>query len=159
MAGEVPISEPCCKMVDSNIEWEKTYGYRVGAVTILALADKPPLEVAGEDSSEIKVFADDIFPPAIPTGLQAVFSGPGQQPFVDLVWAPDSDADLAGYNIYRREDNGASEKLNADLVKTPAYRDARVSAGRTYLYSVSAVDARGNESQRSEEASEMVPSS
>ena len=30
-------------------------------------------------------------------------------------------------------------------------------AGKTYFYSVSAVDERGNESGRSEEASESVP--
>jgi fibronectin type 3 domain-containing protein len=42
-------------------------------------------------------------------------------------------------------------------VKTPAFRDTKVEGGKTYFYSVSAVDARGNESGRSEEASETVP--
>ncbi len=32
-----------------------------------------------------------------------------------------------------------------------------VAPGKTYLYSVSAVDARGNESPRSAEAREAVP--
>jgi hypothetical protein len=32
-----------------------------------------------------------------------------------------------------------------------------VASGRTYFYSVSAVDIRGNESARSQEASEAVP--
>jgi hypothetical protein len=32
-----------------------------------------------------------------------------------------------------------------------------VATGNTYVYSVSAVDLRGNESQQSEEASEEVP--
>jgi fibronectin type 3 domain-containing protein len=36
----------------------------------------------------------------------------------------------------------------------PAYRDSDVKPGVRYSYSVSAVDARGNESARSEEASE-----
>jgi hypothetical protein len=39
----------------------------------------------------------------------------------------------------------------------PAFRDARVVSGNTYFYSVSAVDLRGNESGRSEVASESVP--
>jgi len=65
-----------------------------------------------------------------------------------------SDADLAGYNIYRHEAGVAALKLNPELVRTPAYRDAQVVAGRTYFYSVTAVDERGNESARSEEASE-----
>jgi len=42
-------------------------------------------------------------------------------------------------------------------VKTPAFRDSNVAAGRNYFYSVSAIDARGNESARSEEATESVP--
>src|SRR5580692_2782712 len=102
-------------------------------------------------------FADDVFPPAVPTGLQAVFSGPGQKAFIDLVWAPVTDADLAGYNIYRSEGGGPAIKLNVELVRAPAYRDANVQAGKHYSYSVSSVDQRGNESGRSEEASEAVP--
>jgi fibronectin type 3 domain-containing protein len=93
----------------------------------------------------------------VPSGLQAVFSGPGQQAFIDLIWAPVTDADLAGYNVYRHEPGSTPEKLNSDLVKAPAYRDMKVVKGRTYIYSVSAVDVRGNESARSEEASESVP--
>jgi len=89
--------------------------------------------------------------------LQAVFSGEGQQPFIDLIWAPGLEADLAGYNIYRREENGQAVKLNTELVKMPAYRDTAVQSGKTYIYSVSAVDVRNNESARSEEASERVP--
>jgi len=89
--------------------------------------------------------------------LQAVFSGPGQQPFIDLIWAPVADADLDGYNIYRHEEGSAPVKLNAGLVKMPAFRDAQVVSGNTYSYSVSAVDLRGNESARSGEASESVP--
>ena len=156
--GEMPLENaPELRFVDHSFEWEKTYEYHVTVVTILSRPDKAAIEVEGDDSSAVKVDAHDIFPPAVPTGLQAVFSGEGQQPFIDLVWAPDTDADLAGYNVYRREDAGSTIKLNTDLVKTPAYRDNTVQPGKKYLYSVSAVDLRGNESQRSEEASEEVP--
>jgi len=98
-----------------------------------------------------------VFPPAIPSGLQAVFSGPGQKLFIDLVWAPVADVDLDGYNVYRREEGTAAVKVNLGLVKTPAYRDENVASGRRYLYSVSAMDVRGNESARSEETGENVP--
>jgi fibronectin type 3 domain-containing protein len=47
--------------------------------------------------------------------------------------------------------------LNAAPLKTPAYRDTIVEAKKTYFYSVSAIDVRGNESARSEEAGETVP--
>jgi len=68
-----------------------------------------------------------------------------------------TDADLGGYEVYRREEGTAAVKLNSEAVKTPAFRDLQVKAGKTYFYSVSAVDLRGNESARSEEASERVP--
>jgi fibronectin type 3 domain-containing protein len=99
-----------------------------------------------------------VFPPTVPAGLQAVYSGPGQKPFIDLVWAPVTDADLTGYNVYRREEGETNPvKLNAELIKAPAYRDENVATQKKYFYSVAAVDVRGNESARSEEASEAVP--
>jgi hypothetical protein len=119
--------------------------------------DGTELQVEGDDSPPANLVAHDIFPPAVPSGLQAVFSGPGQKPAIDLVWAPNTEPDLAGYNIYRQEGSGASAKINSELVKSPAYRDAEIASGHSYTYSVSAVDVRGNESRPSEEASEAVP--
>jgi hypothetical protein len=160
LVGEaVPGTDRTLAFTDSTIEWQKTYYYHVEAVTVIAQGSKPGIEVPGEDSPEVTVFANDIFPPAVPSGLQAVSSGPGQPPFIDLIWSPDSEVDLAGYNVYRREGNSQPVKLNSDLVKTPAYRDKNVIPGKTYFYSVSAVDIYENESNRSEEASEMVPQS
>jgi len=144
-------------ITDASIEWQKTYHYRAEAVTVIRRANKSQLEIEGDDTPEIKVFADDVFPPTVPAELQAVFSGPGQKPFIDLVWAPVADADLAGYNVYRREESTTPVKLNGELVKAPAFRDENVASQRKYFYSVSAVDVRGNESARSEEASEAVP--
>jgi len=158
LVGEVPAGNaPSLTLTDSTFEWEKTYFYRAETVTVIARANKSELPIEGADTPELKVFAADVFPPAVPAELQAVFSGPGQAAFVDLIWAPVSDADLAGYNVYRREEGSAAVKVNADLVKSPAYRDTTVVAGKDYWYSVSAVDLRGNESARSEEAEERVP--
>jgi len=145
------------RLVDRSFAWEKTYDYRATIVTRVSLGNNPPIEVEGDDTSPIKVFAHDIFPPVVPSSLQAVFSGVGQQPFVDLIWEPNTDTDLAGYNVYRREESGQAMKINTDLVKTPAYRDSNVASGKKYFYSVSALDLRGNESARSEETSEAVP--
>jgi hypothetical protein len=158
LVGEVRAGlGPDFSMTDANIEWEKTYTYRAEAVTQIQLPDKPRLEVEGDDTPEVSLFAHDVFPPTVPGELQAVFSGPGQKPFIDLVWAPVMDADLAGYNVYRREEGTTPVKLNTELVKTPAFRDDHVTVGKKYLYSVTAVDIRDNESARSEEASESVP--
>jgi hypothetical protein len=158
LVGQIPASgEHQFKLEDKNIEWEKTYEYRAEAVTLIGELGKPDVPIEGDDTPIVTVLAHDIFPPAVPSGLQAVFSGPGQKRFVDLIWAPVSDIDLAGYNVYRHEAGAPPTKISAELVKTPSYRDTTVDAGKQYFYSVSSVDARGNESQRSEETSETVP--
>jgi hypothetical protein len=158
IAGEIPVQESgTLRFVDSSFEWEKTYTYRVTAVSIVARPPAAEVQVEGDDSPAIRVVAHDIFPPAVPVGLQAVYSGEGQKPFIDLIWAPVTNADLAGYNVYRKEGDTAPVRLNTDLVKSPSYRDSAVQPGRTYVYSVSAADVRGNESALSDEASEAVP--
>jgi len=157
IAGELPVrDEPHPTLLDKNFEWQKTYEYRVTVVTEVQQATGTE-QVEGDDSPTVRVIANDIFPPATPSGLQAVFSGPGQKPFIDLVWKANTERDLAGYNIYRRQPGGQPVKLNNELIKAPAFRDSNVLPGHEYLYSVSAVDVRGNESPRSEEASETVP--
>jgi hypothetical protein len=154
--GELPAAtDQRMTLIDSNIEWEQTYSYHAEGVTVL---DQPETRIDGDDTAEVKAFTHDVFPPAVPSGLQAVFSGPGQAQFIDLIWAPVTDADLAGYNVYRHEAGGAPVRINTELVKVPAYRDAAISAGKTYFYSASAVDGRGNESARSAETSESAPS-
>jgi len=160
VAGEVPVAgDAAPTLLDTGFEWEKTYDYRATMVTQVLSAGGSERQIEGDDSQAVSVVAHDIFPPATPNGLQAVFSGPGQKPFIDLVWSPDAEADLAGYNVYRHETGSAAEKINQELIESSAYRDDRVVPGHRYTYSVSAVDARGNESARSEEAAERVPES
>ena len=159
IAGEVPAptdgSAPV-QFTDSSFEWEKIYVYRVTSVTIVQRPDSE-VQVEGDDSTPLQVMAHDVFPPAVPTGVQAAYSGEGQKPFIDLIWAPVTNSDLAGYNVYRSDSNGAPVKLNPDLAKSPSYRDAAVVSGKTYTYAISSVDVRRNESRRSEPASESVP--
>jgi len=156
--GEVPLDAASpTQLVDHGFEWEKTYFYRATVVTLIHEEGQPEAQFEGDDTPAIKVFAHDVFPPGVPSSLQAAFSGAGQQPFIDLIWTPDTDADLAGYNVFRHEAGAETVKINSELVKTPAFRDASVASGKTYVYSVSAVDVRGNESARSQEASEAVP--
>ena len=161
--------EPHPFLMDQTFAWEKHYEYWINVVTDVQVNPHPcqngntpsacveHAEIEGDDSPYQSVFTHDVFPPAVPSGPQAVFSGPGQKPFIDVIWAPDTDADLAGYNVYRREAGGPAVKINSDLVKGPSYRDMNVFSGQTYFYSVSGVDLRGNESRRSEETSEQVP--
>ena len=156
IVAEVPVGPSGRAHFLDAIEWEKTYEYWITAVTVITKQDAQ-VQVEGDDSERVQVIAHDTFPPSVPEGLQAVYSGEGQKPFIDLIWAPVANADLAGYNIYRSEAGSTLAKVNSELVKTPSYRDTAVSSGKTYTYVVSAVDARGNESQRSAETTESVP--
>lgn len=91
------------------------------------------------DASEtIEWTPKDIFPPAVPTGLE-VISGVKT---IELSWDPVSDSSLKGYRVYR---NG--QKIAGDLA-TPAYSDKDVVTGTKYSYQVSAVDEAGNESEK-----------
>jgi hypothetical protein len=151
LVGEVPAVGQA-NVIDKNFEWEKQYAYIVTPITWVETQPngKRIYSVPGESSVPVEVLTKDIFPPATPTGLQAVYSS-GEQKTIDLTWAPNTDADLAGYNVYR-----GSQRINTELVKTPTYRDPVTAPGQ-YTYAVSAVDLRGNESAKSAEASEKAP--
>ena len=147
---------------DDTFVWEKNYQYRIAISASTKVPNGETITFDATVSNPQELITHDVFPPATPSGVQAVFSGalPGQPPAIDLTWTPDVDRDLAGYFIFRRvqqEPASAAVKLNPQPVKAPAYHDTAVAAGNTYIYSVSAVDERGNESQRSEETSEQVP--
>jgi hypothetical protein len=155
---EISVGDQSSTSVDDQaFEWEKTYDYRATVVTLVAQANGSEQQVEGDDTPSITIVAHDVFPAATPTGLQAVFSGSGQKLFIDLVWTPNTESDLAGYNVYRHEVGSETMKVNSELIRTPAFRDADVASGHQYFYSVSAVDLRGNESPHSEEANESAP--
>ena len=146
--------------VDRDIEWEKSYSYWVVPVTrVYSESHQLLAEVEGDDSQAVEVVAHDVFPPVPPEGLLAVPSEIPNDKFVDLIWAPNSEKDVAGYNVYRREQagqeagpkNGKPERINSAPVTLLSFHDTGVSAGHKYFYSVSAVDLRGNESAKSEE--------
>lgn len=154
----VPYETGTATYVDKNAEWEKPYQYRVIPVTqVLSLDGRLLSEFTGEPSQAITITPRDTFAPKAPSGVQAVFSGIAAQASIDLTWIPNEESDIAGYNVYRQEGSAAAVKVNTSLVQTPAFRDARVRAGSEYSYLVTAVDARGNESPKSEPAKESVP--
>ena len=147
---------------DETFEWEKTYEYSVTVVATEKLSGGKEAEFESDPSPTVTVVPHDVFAPAKPTGLQAVYSGvlQGGGNFIDLTWNANTERDLAGYNVYRREEQqpaSTAAKINPTLLVTPSFRDQNIQRGTTYVYSVSAVDARHNESERSAEASEFVP--
>jgi hypothetical protein len=76
---------------------------------------------------------------------------------VILSWSP-SVSDVVGYRIYRKIDPaGAYVLLNASVQLTTNYADLAVSAGQTYSYAVTAVDANDVESGHSNEVEAIIP--
>src|SRR5260370_13062596 len=105
----------------------------------------------------------DTFPPPAPSGLEAVPGGArAADRSIDRSWTPDTDADLAGYFVYRQEVDekgvvaGTATRLNLTPVVGPAYRDQTALAGRRYAYRVTAVDTAGNESAPSADVQETL---
>lgn len=132
--------------LDSAFDYGKTYIYIVRTV-VLAGA---PLE--SSDSNIALVTPKDTFPPAAPQGIVAA-TLPGDSPgslVVDLSWSINIELDLAGYRVYRSDQEGLrGDLLTPELLPTPAYRDTSVVAGKHYWYTVTAVDRAGNESEPS----------
>ncbi len=115
------------------------------------------VEIAGTPSQTVTIDAKDVFPPAIPSGVTVVADA--QAKAMDLSWTPDTEADIAGYVVYRRDvtAGGSMERITPKAVVSPSYSDGMVVAGHQYAYAVSAVDQDGNESARSAEVVEGLP--
>jgi large repetitive protein len=80
-------------------------------------------------------------------------TGPFAASGLRLTWAANSEADLAGYNVYRGTVSGGPyAKLNVALVTATTYDDAPAGSGPWY-YVVTAVDTSNNESASSTETS------
>ena len=66
---------------------------------------------------------------------------------VELSWSINVEPDLAGYRVYRSQQDGErGVLLTAELLPSPAYRDNSAQSGQRYWYTVTAVDRSGNES-------------
>jgi hypothetical protein len=155
--AELPVSASA--YADTAFDWERSYAYAVVGVTqVLSGEGKVLYEFQGEASDPALVTAHDTFPPAVPANVQAVYAGglDPRQDYIDVTWSPGRERDLAGYIVYR-SDGGAFVPVTPEPLKISSFRDDKIVAGRTYTYSVSAVDERGNESARSQPASEPVP--
>lgn len=96
--------------------------------------------------------------PSLDTVAPAVPSGVSSTPVVDAApsirvsWdANETDADLAGYCVYRSNDRDGAYLPAADgmLIQTNVWVDTAVVAGVPYFYRVAARDAAANESSLS----------
>jgi glycosidase len=93
----------------------------------------------------------DLTPPAAPAGLAVTNEGNAQ---VSLTWNALNGA--AGYNVYRSVVSaGGYERVNSSPLNGTTFSDAGLRNAQAYYYVVKALDAAGNESAASSEASAM----
>jgi len=142
--------------IDRDAALDHTYRYSAERVQKLTLEGNT-FEVLSAPSELITIDARDVFPPDTPRDLQAVADTEARA--IDLSWTPNTEPDIAGYIVYRREPASShpAVRVSPPGEVAPSFRDASALYGHRYGYSVSAIDHDGNESPRSAETEESLP--
>lgn len=141
---------PSTSYSDTQFEFERTYLYSIRSVTPAGAGT-----VESADSSPVVVTPHDVFPPAPPHSLVVVFvpASPSAPAHAELSWEISPETDLAGYHVYRSEqEDTRGALLTPDVLLAPAFRDMPIVLGHHYFYRVTALDRAGNESEPSNPA-------
>ena len=122
---------------DLSVKRGEKYSYKVSAVLIYH-----GTEIEGPQSQEATAQPRPIKPPRAPEGLVAVYHNmaPNGGYGVELLWQENSESDLAGYFVYRRDKDGLIDKLNHTPVAISRFIDRTILPQGTYEYWVTAVD-------------------
>ncbi len=122
--------------VDTAVDFGSPYRYFVQAL----VGELRQSEI----SATVGVTPADTFPPAVPVGLMAV-AGVNS---IELAWQPNTEEDLAGYQVYRSAAGSSPERI-AGPVEAPNFSDRTVEIGKKYSYTITSIDRTGNESAHS----------
>jgi hypothetical protein len=149
-----PLRDP--HFIDRDFQFGADYQYMVRSLSLRPGSASPSESIESDNSQPFNYTPKDTFPPGPPTPITiASING-----IVSLFWPLSAEPDVVGYNIYRAEEENASSekwvKINPELHKTASFRDDHVQVDKKYFYQITAVDAVGNESARSETVSETV---
>ena len=96
-------------------------------------------------SNLVQTRINDTFPPDVPANL-VVFTA---KDHVFLTWEAVRDSDLDHYIVYRKSSRNEEFNLLDATVTENFYRDRQVVKGELYIYTIAAVDKKGNESETS----------
>jgi hypothetical protein len=146
--GLLPLnSEPFAKnqYQDAVLENGKRYFYEVRAVRNFR-----GTLIEGPSSAVASGIPEKRTPPSPPTGLVAAIQKDG----VALRWNPNPEPDIAGYNLYRREQaESVFIKINPQCITENYFLDKEADPRKSYLYRLTAVDTSParNESEFSRE--------
>jgi len=125
---------------DSGLQANQSAVYEI--VAIDAAGNRSARSIA---TSGVTLAQPDNQAPPTPTSF---FELGATETTIDLIWGIGDVADVAGFNIYRGTTSDGLPFL-VKITSTP-WSDTTISSGSTYCYQVSAVDASGNESPRSD---------
>lgn len=118
---------------DDRVVANETYFYAITALSAIGEGPRtPPLLVRPEAS---------LLSPGPPTGLRAVT----QRTAVRLIWLPPeagSGGPVTGYRVYRGP-APSDLKCVGTVGIVPGYRDSGLDVGRTYMYTITAVNEAG----------------
>lgn len=134
---------------DQSFEFAKNYKYFVRTVSLGTNAE--PVE--SQESNIAEINPKDTFAPNPPEGITLAAS-PNT---ISIFFASNIEKDIAGYKIYRSTDKVTWTLLTNKLLETNTFLDTKVEGGKTYYYYLIAVDRFGNESEKSEIVSEIIP--
>ena len=116
-------------------------------------------QTRGSASGNISILSSNLPTPASISvsgdGVTSTPTSPSSVPHsVVLSWGV-SASSVVGYRVYR--DNGSGLSPLTSVIPDLTYTDATVVSGNTYHYAVTAVDALGDESPFSNEATAVIP--
>lgn len=132
---------------DGSARLGETWVYRVRAVLETIRG-----RVESRDSEEATLFHRDLYPPGPPRRLTLVAG----REFLSLIWFPNSEADLAGYHVFRRQGRGEFQRLTATATQRTSFEDRDLQKGPVYAYRVAAVDRAGNQGSFSNVVSDTL---
>jgi fibronectin type 3 domain-containing protein len=147
LINQTPITET--GFADKNFEFGTDYKYFVRTISLGANAE--PVE--SQESNIVEITPTDKFPPSSPTAITIAAS----LNTISIFFVANTEKDVVGYKIYRSTDKVTWQLLNDKLLETNTFQDTKIDSGKTYFYYLIAVDKFGNESEKSEIVSEIVP--
>jgi len=149
-----PLREP--RFIDRAFQFGVNYQYVVRSLSFKPGSASLSESIESDASKPLDHTPKDTFPPAPPKPITIA----SINSVVSLFWPLSAEPDVVGYNIYRTEEEIAPPdkwvKINLELYKNASFRDDHVQVGKKYFYQITAVDAYGNESARSETVGETV---
>ncbi|MBN2345209.1 MAG: hypothetical protein JXO51_02385 [Candidatus Aminicenantes bacterium] len=128
-----PVRGEYCEDHDTGADGE--YEYRVSSLLAANVESAP--------SNTAALGIVDTFPPDTPANLVSFLA----KDHVFLTWEAVRDRDLDHYVVYRKTQREEDFQVLDAAVGDNFYRDRRVSRGQVYIYAVTAVDKKGNESE------------